>query len=77
MSLHGTVAALGVVLRDPDEEEGGDEADDAAGEEPAGFDAGAVEHLPDDDAEAAERDDGRDVEAAVERVHGIFGFVGA
>ena len=75
--LDRTVAALGVVLGDPDEEEGGDEADDAAGEEPAGFNAGAVEHLPDDDAEARERDDGGDVEAAVERVHRVFGLFGA
>ena len=77
MRLDRAVAALGVVLGDPDEEEGGDEADDAAEEEPAGLDAGAVEHLPDDDAEAGERDDGGDVEAAVEGAHRVFGFVGA
>jgi hypothetical protein len=77
MSLTGTVTALSVVLGDPDEEEGRGKADDAAGEEPAGFDAGAVEHLPDDDAEARERDGGSDVEAAVERVHRVFGLFGA
>ena len=70
--LDGAVAALGVVLRDPDEEERGDQADDAAEEEVEGLDAGAVEHLVDDAAEAGEGEDGGDVEAAVEGAHGVF-----
>ena len=70
--MNGAVAALGVVLRDPDEEERRDETDDPGGEQPAGLDAGAVEHLPDDEGQARERDGGRHVEAAVEGAHGVF-----
>ncbi len=74
--LDGAVAALGIVLRDPDEEEGGDQADDSAEEEIYGLDAGAVEHLVDDAREAGEGEGGGDVEPAVEGSHGVFGVVG-
>ena len=77
--LHGAVAALSVVLRDPDEEERRDQADNPAEEQPAGMNDGAfhsAEHGVDGPGEARKRECRSDVEATIEGAHRVFCVVG-
>ena len=69
--LHRAEARLRVVLGDADEQEGRDDAADAAA--PAATSA-PLQHEIDGDREADQRQQGSDVVAAVERVHRVFVF---